>query len=708
MNTPNLTSLLSSVRNHYYQQKPIIDQNYINNIILKIDDHPIISFDIFDTILTRLFECPIDLFAYVEGKLSEQGYEFSGFGQLRIQAEQLARDIAWQSECREEITLDDIYDALSSLASVSNDIVNQAKICELATELECIVPSVDNEYLLKKLKQQGKKIIFVSDMYLPYSFIKKLLQNINLDVCDHLYLSSELMQTKGSGKIWSTILKNHPNQKILHIGDNEYSDIIFPKKYNITTYKYIRLICHKRTGAQLSPDIIPFSLMSRMHFLMQNLDNTENNLIKFWQGLGNTLGAFILQSFVEWLSIQVQNNKIEHIYFCARDAQIIQKVWKNFHYDVKCQTTSSYLYLSRQVLRFTTCYIELVEQGKLSDTSLTFLVNESVQRGDSYLTWITRLGITPEQIKKTNFSRKFGSLDIEVDFNRLDELKKFIQQKLITILTPVFLSKYEASINYYQQEGLFDPEKKAAIVDLGWGGTIQMSLTTFLEHMKVNKKLYGYYYGLFNHNAPGRIYKNGPMKAAFFNMFLRSDEQFLIENSINILENLHSANHETTIGFIKDKISNQYIPLLKEDTNQEYITYFNKNFKLFQEGIFETLEYWQAKKSVYGINSEWIKPENTLAAILQVCISPNPQEQKFLGNIRHAAIADHSKFYFLINPNLPKKIDEVAKLLHLGGWPCGVMSSWHNRKSEINENIYIEATNHFQHLPDLIKKTLID
>lgn len=707
MNVLGLNLLLDSVRKAYYQQESKVDINYIDEIQEKAKNYTIISFDIFDTVLTRLFECPIDLFAYVESQLSDCGVNFPDYALLRFKAEQMARNTAKQQRDQEEITLDDIYNALSFLTPVNHNVLLQAKQLELDAELESIVPVVDNKYLLSQLKQQGKKIIFVSDMYLSKQFISRLLSQNHLDVCDNLYVSSDLMKTKHTGRIWVKILQDYPEQEILHIGDNNHADVEIPKRFAIETFHYNRLLSYHRVGAQLSPNLVPFSLMSKMYYLMQYINEKDTREIAFWTKLGETLGAFILQSFIEWLKENIVINKIDHIYFCARDAQIIQKIWNYYQYDDQCNTTSSYLYLSRKVLRFPACYIELIDHGCLSDASLTFLVDESIQWGDSYYTYFKRLGLNEEQIARTNFHHQFGSLKQKIDFKNLPNIKFFLQKELISILTPIFYEKYQTTMAYLQQEGLFDSNKKIAIVDLGWGGTIQLALTELLEHRKITHKLYGYYYGLLNKHTPGRLFKNGFMNSAFFNMFWRPDEQFLIENSVNILENLHSADHETTIDFVYNSISNRYEPLFKEDLNKKYKRQYNQKFAVFQNGIMNTIKKWKNNQLVYGIGSDWIKPYFATAAILQVCISPNPDEQKYLGSIKHAALHDHSVFYNLINTEIPKNKSEIAKLLYSGGWPCGVMSYWNLQKNVFSEEIYQTAIKHFGHYPSLIKDYLI-
>lgn len=56
-----------------------------------------------------------------------------------------------------------------------------AKKLELEAEFESIVVNTEQILLIEKLKQLGKKIIFVSDTYLSKRFMEKILSNLNLN-----------------------------------------------------------------------------------------------------------------------------------------------------------------------------------------------------------------------------------------------------------------------------------------------------------------------------------------------------------------------------------------------------------------------------------------------------------------------------------------------------------------------------------------------
>ena len=173
--------LLISAKKYYEKKQINVDYTYIDKLCNKAKNFSIISFDIFDTLWTRLFECPIDLYAFIDKRLIEEKQILKQFGVNRCLAETRAREIAWNLYQREEITYDEIYNQLHLFYPHQRKAVETAKKLELEAEFESIVVNTEQILLIEKLKQLGKKIIFVSDTYLSKRFMEKILSNLNLN-----------------------------------------------------------------------------------------------------------------------------------------------------------------------------------------------------------------------------------------------------------------------------------------------------------------------------------------------------------------------------------------------------------------------------------------------------------------------------------------------------------------------------------------------
>lgn len=181
------------------------DETFIAEALKQAENADIVSFDIFDTALTRLLNSPVDVFAEVERRLLQAcGHCAKGFAAAREQAERNARQRQRQNHGAEEITLAQIYAELPALLPEFND-------GEMAVEVECFVESQiliatpDILALTQKLNAINKPWIFVSDMYLPGKLLAELLQNAGYQNWQGLHVSAEIGYCKASGNIWQAL-----------------------------------------------------------------------------------------------------------------------------------------------------------------------------------------------------------------------------------------------------------------------------------------------------------------------------------------------------------------------------------------------------------------------------------------------------------------------------------------------------------------------
>ena len=186
----------------------------VSGIISQIEKYDIVSFDIFDTLLKRNVNKPTDVFKYIEKKHNK-----TGFCDERIAAEKTARI----KKNGIEVTLTDIY------AEMPYDFSNE----ELEAEGELLIA---NDWILPVYKHalKSKKVIIVSDMYLPEDFICQILEREGISGYERLYLSSSVGKTKHAGDLFELIISElGEKNRLIHIGNSYRSDYEIPKKYGI-------------------------------------------------------------------------------------------------------------------------------------------------------------------------------------------------------------------------------------------------------------------------------------------------------------------------------------------------------------------------------------------------------------------------------------------------------------------------------------------
>ncbi|GHV23601.1 hypothetical protein AGMMS49959_17150 [Planctomycetales bacterium] len=190
---------------------PAAKNHFLTAVQPLIDRAEIVSFDIFDTLLLRPYLAPTDLFVHLERSAGKPL-----FAENRIRAEIAARE---KLAPQEDITLADIYAAMPP-----EFVAMQSQ--ELAWERRVLRANPETAAAFAYARDTGKRVIIVSDMYLPPDFVAEILAQNGFAGYEKLYLSSTVQKTKATGNLYRFIaaeLSIDP-AKILHLGDNEKSD----------------------------------------------------------------------------------------------------------------------------------------------------------------------------------------------------------------------------------------------------------------------------------------------------------------------------------------------------------------------------------------------------------------------------------------------------------------------------------------------------
>jgi len=273
----------------------------------EIDEIEVISFDIFDTLILRPFVKPTDLFYLMEQELDEPG-----FHDRRIKAESDARKMKGS-----EITLDEIYEKLG----VPDDVKKLE--CELETTL-CF----RNEPVCKELEAYSKDhtIIITSDMYLPRQTIEKIMDKNGIRY-DRLYLSSEIGQTKHSGKLFDHILEDLsiPPSKMLHIGDNKHSDVDVPKRKGIgTSYRRSPISDYLNKHFDERRYLNRHKGLTASVIVAMDMIRTENEDV--WFDIGNRYGGPLAYAYSRYLKEVCGKDSL--IAFASRDGYSLKRCFE--------------------------------------------------------------------------------------------------------------------------------------------------------------------------------------------------------------------------------------------------------------------------------------------------------------------------------------------------------------------------------------------
>lgn len=204
----------------------------------------VLSLDFFDTFVCRLTAEPVNLFNEVGRRLADAGHLPDRLAEpwcrLRIAAEARAREGLHLATGSTEVRLAEIY---AELREVVGDPVAAAEL-ELATERDyCFV----NPYIASLVtwaRERGWQVHVLSDIYLDSAALAGILTANGADVSalGSILTSSDHRHSKHDGRLFDTLARRLAVRpaEIVHIGDNESSDVKTPRRRGIHAFHYPR------------------------------------------------------------------------------------------------------------------------------------------------------------------------------------------------------------------------------------------------------------------------------------------------------------------------------------------------------------------------------------------------------------------------------------------------------------------------------------
>lgn len=440
---------------------------------LLINEHEIISFDIFDTLITRIYREPTDLFRHLE-----ESCECKGFSAARIAAEQQARQEALQNS-QGEVTLEDIYDHLHSAYAFLRE-------KEIELEILACKCNPDMYEVFQYAKKANKKIVIASDMYLSEETIETILANSGYDSFDKLFVSSSTKRPKATGQMYQDIvLWSHTSpSKILHIGDHPYTDFQVAVANGLSAFLYTPIKEHfgNRINSNYYSVLRKYDKDSIWPSILEGL--TSLNECKscsrtYWYNFGYKYGGIIAYSYMSWLHSELRKDHIYHAFFMLRDGYIFKRVFDELYSDIQTEE----IYGSRRLFMFA--------GAEKIDDILPLMIGDWT-RTLTYRELFRRFEISNAELK-AKYIAAFPRQDSFISNNDINALLDFFKQHEKLILKT---GKEERSLlmDYFCRIHLFD--ERCAVIDLGWKCSMLKAINRICSLEKESADIWGYFFGL--------------------------------------------------------------------------------------------------------------------------------------------------------------------------------------------------------------------
>ncbi len=315
-----------------------------------------VSFDIFDTLITRRTLTPKGIFHIMQDKLRKMTYypEYvaSNFAFLREQAEKNAR-LYYTGDSKEDVRLVEIYQSLQNMTGISLDLCQELMRMEVDIECRYIVGIDKNIKILLEYWKQGEQIVLISDMYLDMDDIRNILMQVNRVFEDiPIYVSSNYGKTKRSGKLFMKVseLEHTPYDEWIHYGDDSIADGKIPELLGM---KAVLCKCEVAVPWEtdfLNKNCLDNSLFAELYFGASKILCT-NYILNEIEKTGASLGGIILYPYISWTLYMCRIKKVSTLYFIARDGYVLKQIADQIISIFSFNIQTKYIYGSRQAWR---------------------------------------------------------------------------------------------------------------------------------------------------------------------------------------------------------------------------------------------------------------------------------------------------------------------------------------------------------------------
>ncbi|MBU1927770.1 hypothetical protein KKG77_02085, partial [bacterium] len=466
----------------------------------------------------------------------------------------------------------------------------------------------------------------LSDMYLSTLQVQEVaLCKLNpRDTIFRIYMSNECTKTKATGNLFLHIMQELQitAQELLHIGDNQRSDIAIPQSFGIQTLYYGQNAQQKeRRKHEISYMQEDFRDGNHVRYLGSLVNPYEDELEEFYFDMATSIFAPLLWEFSHWIADVAQRFSIEQLSFIMREGAIFQKCFTTLY----PQMQTNLLYASRKSTNFLTLQADDVG-------SVNFNMYKSFSIKDLYKSFF--LEIEDDTIKSFADTLCEEAKNVLIDNTTLLFLViSDIQNRTLKVQNAIDEQK-ELLMRYLKNLCI---SSHTSLIDFGGGGTIIKRLTEFLP-----KELSPKTNILFYEHAQGYKTLSSKHVLAFLPYSKKTAKAIAsIHRTPEFMEILLNGTNDTTENYaqLNTRIfANTYLP----QSNQANIVKITNAFHYGIELFFELSKTYKLTPKSYDRE----KLTLMLARIIEL---PTKNEVEFLGTLEYDEGKASASVYKLID-----------------------------------------------------------
>lgn len=351
--------------------------------------------------------------------------------------------------------------------------------------------------LLETVSGAGLKIVAVSDYHLPEHAVRDILRAAGLELYfTAVFISSDVGLTKAEGTLFPAVLKalGESPQNCLMIGDSATSDVVNAQAAGITAFRVVRVDSRRANKPQV---------LAR-HF--------SKRRIRRRRGTSRYVGyTFSLLLFIDRLHNRVVQGDYESVVFLAREGGFLRELYALYTriLDVK-QVESHYLRVSRRATYLPSC-------GPLHEEGFEGLLTRYPAMTTE--TFLKNLGLKEGLVRSVHAELGVGATQ-GAGWRAEDHLDDLRASR-------VFVESYEqrrveqrSNLREYVEQTLGEiANRKIALVDVGWRGTIQDQLTRVFPEASFGGFYLGFESDLAYERKAGLLFTDVPTRSKDYDVW---------------------------------------------------------------------------------------------------------------------------------------------------------------------------------------------
>jgi predicted HAD superfamily hydrolase len=613
-------------------------------------DKEVISFDLFDTLLIRRIHDPDVVKAPVARFIKELAWQkgiklkANQIGKVRDEVEKRHRTATGQKYVDHEACYPQfMQETLKSIfGNEYNDVIlDQVTEFELKMENSMLVVREDFRRWMVELHEANKRIIVISDMYLPASHLEKLVAHAGLsELIEAVISSADTFLAKASGGAYKMIEERYRIEPAhwLHIGDNPISDGLRASEAGIRALvihdpreDQRKAIVRSYYGYSLGK---PFWRGRTLQQLMMPLEGENQKKSSLYIEGYNFIGP-LLGLFTQSLAEHCRNNEITKIFFLSREGWLLKKYWEKvqpFLFPAGGSPNVDYLYVSRMALAGPSC----AYQGLTKENAKIALM----PIGNRDFRDVCRIF----SLDQSRFLQYLGKYDLEPDTCLSQHHEGFQPDCLERFFELLSDNNFQEEVkrqtlpaNQALQRYLIDAElfehKRVAIVDIGWLGTIQRFLYEAISHRDDCPHFHGYLFGATRgiqypttekNSINGLIYDRDRIEFAASNLHYAQD----------IFEEGCRAPHPTLNGYALKDDGYELVFRRTDDEIGAFELEQDNYYADMRAGILASASRYGAAASLLGYDTIGYKPWFNYLMVSKLAF-PTANEVSVLRNKHH-------------------------------------------------------------------------